>query len=845
MTSPASTGLDPFHDAERSRPLDAILPLDDEAEGIGGWLLGHWRDLTIDDLPPHVREAALAEHASWRTVAEALLQPEVIAAAGDAFLAGVRHRFSERFTYRVTRISLARAGLLDDEPRTLDQLGRTFNITRERVRQLVREPIDEATEELDVRSPLRLVLGARSALHPGTPLELENLADPNTARGRAVRLGLEASGLPQPKAVMGIWMSTAAEARAFDAIVEILPGQVSGARSFADLAARVTDQVEEVASALDLEATLHVLARRLDFGPGLDGRLEFAHAALVRRVARKVVTYLQRRAVPVNPADLAQAVQDGVPPFEPLHRPPVGPDWLIGSASENPDLLQIQPGGAIALARQLAHLRPTGTIGILHSLVVEHGEPMRMIDLCDRAAPFGISRNQVGSYIHSGRAACLFMLSRGIVGLVGRDEGAETNQYEAARPGASQRVRVGDEIGFDNQGRIAADIEVRRSIREQGFALPWPFSIARFSDCPELWIDGRQRPFTGRTNGALSIPELMPGRRVRLCLSVTATGQRISIDSSAMDEIKPIQRIANGERLPVGLRTQRDRPAWIDLVLANLGPTTPALAEAARRMPSVMNAKRRLRALYALVALGLLEPNQSGWRSRGDRRLPVQLAEGFTAVGDDPGCYAVLPPTDQSAVTWLVWATWLVPNVGWSRIRVNDLSDAGAEDEDVADVTPVTAPRETALMRIVEAAHQAEDLYRHPGATEGTDATRAVVRRYLTALGYTAYNAVRELHGTAAASAISVHPSCDSAADSVWLLLPIGGQIGQDDVAAAHRLARDEGVGLAVATNGIQLLGARDGSPLMIDLRTVGRDSNQFDSLISLASDPSWFDAAD
>ena len=116
-----------------------------------------------------------------------------------------------------------------------------------------------------------------------------------------------------------------------------------------------------------------------------------------------------------------------------------------------PYLLQLHPDGRIALARGLAHPSPIGNVGILHSILVDHGEPMRIIDLCDSASRFGISRNSVGVLIHGGRAACIFMLDRGIVGLVGRDEGADTSQYEAAH-GMGTRVHVGEEIGFDGEG---------------------------------------------------------------------------------------------------------------------------------------------------------------------------------------------------------------------------------------------------------------------------------------------------------------------------------------------------------------------------------------------------------
>jgi RNA polymerase primary sigma factor len=42
----------------------------------------------------------------------------------------------ENLSYRERRVLELRYGLGDDHPRTLDEVGRTFNVTRERIRQV-------------------------------------------------------------------------------------------------------------------------------------------------------------------------------------------------------------------------------------------------------------------------------------------------------------------------------------------------------------------------------------------------------------------------------------------------------------------------------------------------------------------------------------------------------------------------------------------------------------------------------------------------------------------------------------------------------------------------------------
>ena len=139
-------------------------------------------------------------------------------------------------------------------------------------------------------------------------------------------------------------------------------------------------------------------------------------------------------------------------------------------------------------------------------------------------------------------------------------------------------------------------------------------------------------------------------------------------------------------------------------------------------------------------------------------------------------------------------------------------------------------------MRIVEAAHHANDVRRHPGADDGVGATRTVVRRYLTALGYTAYDAVREVH-VDGVHAVSVHPASDAAASAAWLLVPLGDGVAVADVEQAARIARTVGAAAAVATDGLQLVAVQERTELRVDLRRIGRNQSQFDLLIPLVAD--------
>ena len=63
-----------------------------------------------------------------------------------------------------------------------------------------------------------------------------------------------------------------------------------------------------------------------------------------------------------------------------------------------------------------------------------------------------------------------------------------------------------------------------------------------------------------------------------------------------------------------------------------------------------------LHSFYGLVALGLLAWRSPGWRQRGDRALPRELADAIASVTEDPSRHPVLPRKEQAAIGWLVRA---------------------------------------------------------------------------------------------------------------------------------------------------------------------------------------------
>lgn len=825
--------------------LDMLAPLDDAAARRGGDLLGRWDDLAVRDLPREARSVALRPRVSWEDVAAHLAERRAIVRGIATFRNALRAELTSRHGERDASVTIARLGLEDERVPTLKELGEEWDLTRERVRQLV-VPVEAASAAaLPATAPLRLSLAAWFALNARRPLDVARLAPPDRADERALSLALRALGYHPTETAASVWCATSREQRAFDAIADVLADVVEGAESIEDIATRVAERLPRITDAVDLPYVVELYADVFDYGFGIGGRFVFGLSHLRRRAAQKIVTYLARRAAPVAPETLAEVIRHGLPPFEPFNRPLVDANWLVECVTSEPELLQIHDDGNIALADRLAHLRPSGVLGILHTIVVEHGEPMRMIDLCDRAATYGISRNQVGVNIHSGRAASLFMLDRGIVGLVGRDEGADASRYEAARPGRQPRIRAGHELGLDASGHLAADVVVRRSIREQGFGLPWPFSILLFSDSPSLYVDGVRRQIDRRANGDLDLPELDPASTVRLKLRSTPRGHRLDIDTAVHSPITPIG-MTIGRATPRGLDGTIERPAWVNVVL-DRATSARSVTELSACFPRELPTRRRLYAVHALIALGLVETRRSSVAVHRERKLPSGLARAFAIASADPRAYPALPRDEQAAVAWLVWAAWLTTNLGWSVVRPNDLTeDDVAWDEDDDRGTLATSPRETSLMRVAEAAHHAADLIRHPGEVEPLDATRTIVRRYLTALGYTSYYSVSELDGAPSTSRLlAVRAGKDSPPKALWLLRPLGQDVRRSDVDHARRAAREGGVSDFAVTNALDVVGRVGGSRVEVTLRSAAAVAEAFDDLIRYAADPVMFENAD
>ena len=195
-------------------------------------------------------------------------------------------------------------------------------------------------------------------------------------------------------------------------------------------------------------------------------------------MARKIVTYLIARASPVLMERIGSRDIGGPGTLPGLFASIlVRASWLEECVAANELLIQTNDG-RVALAPSVAARTPTGTAGILYSIVSRHGEPIRMQDLCDKAGAFGLRETRTGTLIHSRRAACLFMLSRGSSAWW---DGTRTRILLNTKPRArsAREYDQGTRLVGRIEGSLGADIQVRRSIHEQGLGLPWPFSLAR------------------------------------------------------------------------------------------------------------------------------------------------------------------------------------------------------------------------------------------------------------------------------------------------------------------------------------------------------------------------------
>jgi hypothetical protein len=683
-------------------------------------------------------------------------------------------------------------------------------------------------------------------LYPGKPLTDSDLRvlTKHEYQIRCCRRVLQILCYPYGDWNGDFWFKTGAARQACESLLDASESW-AGTTDWRHLAERMQLRIPGAENVLDVEATLLRLGEAHDFGPGPNGKIVPQQSRLIKRIARKIVTYLIARAAPVPIHELADAISAGQVPFEVFLRPSVSPTWLNEYVIKSSELLIQLEDKRIALAPVLAANKPTGIVGILYSIVSRHGEPIRMQDLCDKASVYGIGRNQTGMLIHSHRAACLFMLTRGIVGLVGRDEAANPSEYEAANPWCDRkRVRPGHEIGCAEDGALVADIQVRRSIREQGLGLPWPFSLVLLDGSSHILLDDDRIALTRRPNGDLDLPQLAPGDVVRLTLRRIRNSSILSISTQTQAQITPIRLGKAGAAFPLALLPSRGRPGWVtEFENRHDGTYFIDLDTVFSALPSALSQRRRVYALHAFVALGIVRHTSRRWKVAAGQPLPPAIASAFQLASDDSRAYTALPEADRAAVAWLVRAAWLTPNLGWSIVRHNDLSQDTELDPLLSDtgVPSSIGTREAALMRVVETAHQAADRLEHPGNLDLLDETGIIARRYLTALGYTSYHGVRELVRVGSWASIAYAHSSDAKPTGVWVLKPVGVAIEEADTVRAVQEAKKVGSRSWAVTNGLRLKGSQESEAFDIDLRAVGRIEESYEQLIRLAAEPADF----
>jgi hypothetical protein len=691
-----------------------------------------------------------------------------------------------------------------------------------------------------------LSLEAWFTLHPRLPLTDAALFSLGRSieRSRCLALALRAREVPHIDWLGDIFVETEEVRRALDVLLNkglLHLGQT--ARGWSESAKAIAKGLPGIEKKLDLPGTLRQIGRARDIGPGIDGRIVRDRSKELRRVARKVVTYLSFRASPISIIGLADVIRQGLPPFEVFAKPDVSSEWMEDCVLSLPDSLQIDQKGMVFLTPDVGQSTPPGRVGTLYSILQSTGKPIRMQDLCDQAAASGMSRNQVGMLIHSRRAACLFMLKRGIVGLVGRDEEEDPDSYTAVSPARSRAyLRPGKGIDADAEGALLADLKVRRSLHEQGLGLPWPFSLVMFDPNARLMVDGEVLPIRIRNNGALDVEELEPNSIVRLQLRRRPRTKGCSLEIRSYDkwpsaETFPEEEVPSGSHFPVGMPTAATMPGWVNKFVqdhATANFSSPSQVVSA--LPGVLSRRRRLYSFHGLIALGLVQKRGRGWVTVPEISVPPTLGEVFARSAADPRIYPVLSEKERAAATWLVRAAWLTPNLGWSVVRVNDLSvdEDWETDTDVQDDSHRSTAREAALMRLLETAHQAEDHILHPVGSDPLSETFEFSRRYLTALGFTRYGAIKEVDRKADYSILEFSERLELPPSGVWVLRPLGTKIRDEDLRVAQDQAKKTGTTSWAACNGIVLQGRVESDSIDLRFQDLGQEDSLFDSLLGI-----------
>ena len=74
----------------------------------------------------------------------------------------------ENLSYRERRVLEVRHGLGDEHPRTLDEVGRTFNVTRERIRQIENQSLKKLQNLREAHSMASTVSSRKSGVRVGS-----------------------------------------------------------------------------------------------------------------------------------------------------------------------------------------------------------------------------------------------------------------------------------------------------------------------------------------------------------------------------------------------------------------------------------------------------------------------------------------------------------------------------------------------------------------------------------------------------------------------------------------------------------------------------------------------------
>jgi hypothetical protein len=798
-------------DAVAGRLVDHVPP-PDLANAATSGMAARWQDVMLADLPAAASEAALSGTASASDVLAICVDPEVVAEAGARVAQSLVAELEEHCGQKLAQVAVGRWGIGSTKVETLQEIADRLGITRERVRQIERT----APEPMDVRAigqgPLRWALAAWFDLNPRDVLlesDINRLApDRSTARCLTAIADAIATPIPYP----GAWSGSPNITAAIEDLLDSLD-QLEGCPGWSAAVNQLTDRSPRAASTLDLEVVLTRICSlpAVDIGPGLDGRLTAGWEALQGRTARKIVTYLRARTHPIAPGELAQVIGTGKPPFESFHRPPVSEQWIVDCVQRMPDLLSLLDDGTIWFGPAVEDRDPPRSVATLRDALVAHGRPMRMQDLCDEAALAGMSRNQVGQLIHSSRAACCLMVRRGIVGLVGRDEDADPSAYTPAHGSRDSAPRPGFRMGFDALGRIRADVVVARSVREQGLAVPFPLSLALF-DAEAMVVTGSSgpRPMQVLPNGSLSAPGLDPQAHIQLAFEPRSP--RTLLVGADQVAYEAFADEGTGRSYPNPLPPVEGRPGWVHRFLTDAqGEADTPLSRFVERLPADFRPGLRLRALYALVALGALERADGGWVTHSSFRLPPALGSAFRQSREDPRTYDSLPPESRAPFVWLVSAGWLTASHGWSTVRPTGTVEIEHELDPASDKV-LDGERSELEARLGQAIYEVLDHVRHRGTADPLDVTVRFVRRCLVSLGHTGPGAIRETR-TAGESALEIVTP-----EGAGLLIakPLDSEIGTNDI----EYLRQRAEGPWLVTNGTRLCGAMEDAAFEIDLKS-------------------------